>query len=145
MKSVSQNISAAILLLAIAITTTFAISCNKKDPCAECAEKNANDTTVVTTEVIENDEVYNDAATETNRISQSNTNSGTRKSSAGKNPEPVNSEDESNVSIIDPNQKSNTDSDRVYGSSGTSGGSGTSGSGGEGNGSSGWNANVKKK
>ncbi|NBL64119.1 hypothetical protein GV828_02770 [Flavobacterium sp. NST-5] len=139
MKSLSKNISAAILLLSIAITTTLAISCNKKDPCVECAEKNIELNNNTDTVVIKNNPSFKNSNRRPSGVSAQNTTLESNRESK------LNQKNEPNVSIIDPNQKSNTDTDRVYGSSGTSGGSGTSGSGGEGNGSTGWNDNVKKK
>lgn len=86
-------------------------------------------------------EYQTEAITKSSSVTGRAAGSGRTKNTATKNDA---EEDDSNVSIINPNDKSNSDSKRTYGSSGTGGGSGTSGSGGDGNGSSGWNADVKK-
>jgi len=147
MKTIKNKITQSIFLLAIALGTTFFISCkDEKDSCQKCAEERAeeealaaeNDTVKVNYESSNDASLENTSSTTTVKRTTSKSNSTGSKANAEEE------ENDDNVSIINPNDKSNSDSKRTYGSSGTGGGSGTSGSGGDGNGSTGWNANVKK-
>lgn len=143
MKTLFQSqFNQALFFLSIATICTFFASCDKKDSCQECAEEKAEQQALMqadsTSEADTNTAEYQK---QSNAVASKPANSGKTKTTVQK--ETV-EEDNSNVSIINPNDKSNSDSKRTYGSSGTGGGSGTSGSGGDGNGSSGWNADAKK-
>ena len=144
MKTLSNKFNQALFFLAIALVSTFFASCkDDKDHCQKCAEEreSANevtsqaDSSAVTVD-------YSNEATSANVSKSSKVKKTTSKTTSTSKED---NESDENVSIINPNDKSNSDSKRTYGSSGTGGGSGTSGSGGDGNGSSGWNSDQKKK
>jgi len=152
MKTIKNKFNQSLFFLAIALGCTFFIACkDEKDNCQKCAEERAE------AEALANDADTSATTLENNTDSNVNlerTSSGTgnstvkagntaKSNTVGKT-NTGKEEPADNVSIINPNDKSNSDSKRTYGSSGTGGGSGTSGSGGDGNGSSGWNADVKK-
>ena len=146
MKTLANKFNQALFFLAIALTATIFVSCkDDKDSCKKCAEEkaaqasNISETDTVTSENA-NSDLEETAANITTKASVKST-----KKTVSNKSEVEKEENQDNVSIINPNDKSNSDSKRTYGSSGTGGGSGTSGSGGDGNGSSGWNADAKKK
>lgn len=138
---VNSKLNQALFFLAIAMTCTVFASCKDKDSCQKCAEERAAEeskmaetaTPATDSDTLIVKEPVSTSATKT-------TQKATTKSTSNKD-----KESDENVSIINPNDKSNSDSKRTYGSSGTSGGSGTSGSGGDGNGSTGWNDGTKDK
>lgn len=143
MKTLFQSqFNQALFFLSIATICTFFASCDKKDSCQECAEEKAEQQALMEADATSAADT-NTAAyqTESNTVASKPASSGNAKTTVQKE---TMEEDNSHVSIINPNDKSNSDSKRTYGSSGTGGGSGTSGSGGDGNGSSGWNADAKK-
>lgn len=143
MKIISYKTSQALFLVSIAFVFTILTSCkDDKDSCQKCDEERAE--AQAKTDSIARNKDYNSLETSNEKVlNNSSTGLKTKKSPARSSDNTEENGD--NVSIINPNDKSNSDSKRTYGSSGTGGGSGTSGSGGDGNGSTGWNADAKKE
>lgn len=107
----NSKLNQGLLFLSIAMVCTLFVSCNKKDSCQECAEEKAEQEALMnaTSDTISETstaEYQTEAITKNSSVTGRATGSGRTKNTATKN---VEEEDDSNVSIIDPNDKSNSD------------------------------------
>ena len=115
-----SDLNKGIFFLATAIVCTFFASCDKKDNCQDCDTERVivvRDT--VTTEAVSTEGSANASQSATTSQSKT-TNASSQSSASGKDKSAASDSDsdDSNVSIINPNDKSNSDSKRTYGSSG---------------------------